>query len=83
MCVQNEAWDYNCSPLKQHKAAIHGIDIVWHACPELGCECRAKENSNIKQHRADLHNIGVAWHECPEPNCSHKTKRRAPQSQYA
>jgi len=52
------------SKLKQHKAAIHGIDIVWHDCPELGCEYKAKEKEkgSIKQHRADVHDIGVTWH---------------------
>ena len=29
--------------LKNHKAAIHCVDIVWHHCSELGCEYRAKK----------------------------------------
>ena len=38
----------------RHKAAIHDVDIVWHYCPELGCEYRAKVKGSIKEHRASL-----------------------------
>ena len=55
--------------LKQHKAAIHNVDIVWHDCPELGCEYMTKAKSNIKKHRADIHDIGVTWHECRIGGC--------------
>jgi len=37
------------SKLKQHMAAIHSIDIVWHDCPDLGCEYRAKQKGNVKR----------------------------------
>ena len=33
--------------LKQHKAFIHAIDVVWHHCPELGCEYKAKNTGSI------------------------------------
>jgi len=59
------------SRLKLHKAAIHSIDIVWHNCPELGCEHRAKGKSKIKVHIALVHDIGVTWRACPEPNRSY------------
>jgi len=59
--------------LKQHKAAI---DIVWHDCPEHGCEYMAKRKGDLKRRRADAHDIGVTWHECPEPNSSHKVKQK-------
>ena len=62
------------SRIKLHKAAIHSIDIVWHNCPELGCEYKAKMKSTLKEHIALVHDIGVTWHACPEPNCSHKAK---------
>jgi len=44
--------------LKHHKAATHSIDIVWHYCPELGCEYRAMQKCEIKVHWALAHNIG-------------------------
>ena len=53
------------SKLKQHEAAIHSIDIVWHDCPELGCEYRATQKGNVKAHKADMHDIRATstWHE--------------------
>jgi len=65
------------SHLKQHKAAIHNIDLVWHDCPELRCEYKAKVKGHIKQHRTNVHDIGVTWHDCPEPNSSYKAKQEA------
>ena len=50
---------HGTSNLKKHKASIHAIDIVWHYCPELGCEYKAKKNDMIKQHRAYAHDVGV------------------------
>jgi len=63
---------YGIRNLKQHKACIHAIDIVWHYCLELECEFRAKVKNRVKMHRALVHDIGVTWHDCPEPNCTYR-----------
>jgi len=51
--------------LKRHKAMIHAINVVWHDCPELGCD--------LTTHKASIHDIGVQWKEYP--HCDHKSKQ--------
>jgi len=63
-----------CSGRRTDPAPIHGIDIVWHHCSELGCEYKAKQKGQINQHRADVHDIGVTWHACAELGCEYKAK---------
>ena len=62
--------------LKKHKAAIHSVDIVWHCCPELRCEYKAKRKDQIKTHRALAHTI-VTWHDCPELGCEYRAKQES------
>ena len=42
--------------LKQHKANVHDIGVVWHHC-DL-CDYKCKMNSSLKRHKADVHDIG-------------------------
>ena len=38
---------------------MHGIGVTWHACSELGCEFKAKEEGTLDRHGANVHDINV------------------------
>ncbi|GMH55563.1 hypothetical protein TrST_g6466 [Triparma strigata] len=59
--------------MKQHKAAKHGIDVVWFSCD--GCEYKAKIGRSLKIHKANVHNIDVRWHHCDQDGCDYKAKQ--------
>mmetsp|Transcript_12764 Transcript_12764/g.23345 ORF Transcript_12764/g.23345 Transcript_12764/m.23345 type:complete len:273 (+) Transcript_12764:371-1189(+) len=61
--------------VKNHKAAKHGIDVVWHRCDQEGCTYKAKQASNLKQHKQNVHDINVKWHYCDEVGCFYKAKQ--------
>ena len=58
--------------MKNHKAAKHGIDVVWYSCDQDNCDYKAKRTWMIKQHKL-THNIGVVWHQCD--SCDYKAKQ--------
>ncbi|GMH92753.1 hypothetical protein TrST_g5190 [Triparma strigata] len=60
--------------MKNHKAAKHGIDVVWFSCDQEGCDYKAKAASNLKQHKASVHDIDVRWHRCNQVGCDYKAK---------
>ena len=45
--------------MKYHKAAKHGINVVWHSCDQDNCDYKAKHPHNIKSHKQSIHNISV------------------------
>jgi len=59
--------------LKQHKAAIHGIDVKWVKCDQ--CEYKCKRGSTLKTHKAFVHDISVKWFKCDQ--CEHKSKKNS------
>ena len=65
------------SDLKQHKAHVHDIDVVWFECDQPECNYKCKKASNIKQHKADIHDIDVVWHNCNQPGCDEKFKKES------
>ena len=42
--------------LKQHRADVHNIGVVWHQCTL--CDGRFKQTGNLNKHRAFVHDIG-------------------------
>lgn len=50
--------------LKNHKAAKHGIGVVWFSCGLDNCEYKAKQAISIKKHKHNVHDIDVVWHHC-------------------
>jgi len=61
------------SHLKQHKAAIHDIDVKWFKCDK--CDYKSKENSTFKQHKANIHGVDVKWLKCDQ--CDFKSKNNS------
>ncbi|GMH58823.1 hypothetical protein TrLO_g7995 [Triparma laevis f. longispina] len=50
--------------MKSHKAAKHGINVVWFSCNQENCDYfKAKLVFNIEQHKQHTHNLGVVWHQ--------------------
>ena len=45
--------------LKEHKACVHDIDVVWHACDVVGCIRQSKQAGFLKRHKAGVHDIGA------------------------
>ena len=41
--------------MKQHKADVHDIGVVWHFCDVKGCNFRSKHASNTNQHIKRVH----------------------------
>ncbi|GMH72867.1 hypothetical protein TrST_g12059 [Triparma strigata] len=62
------------SCMKSHKAAQHGIDVIWHSCDQVGCNFKAKEGNYLKKHRQFVHDIGVRWYHCDQDGCDYKAK---------
>ena len=60
---------------KNHKAAKHGIDVVWFSCDQVGCDYKAKEAGNLKKHKANVHDIDVDWFPCDQDGCDYKAKQ--------
>ena len=67
---------YRCSSsyMKMHKAAKHGIDVVWFFCDQDGCDYKAKQASDLKKHKQNVHDIDVRWHHCDQDGCEYKAK---------
>ena len=61
--------------VKAHKAAKHGIDVIWFPCDQDGCEYKAKQAGHLKQHKQQVHNIDVQWHHCDQDRCDYKAKQ--------
>jgi len=61
--------------MKNHKAAKHGIDVVWFSCDQVGCDYKAKQASDLKQHKQNVHSIDVRWLHCSSDGCKYKTKQ--------
>ncbi|GMI18349.1 hypothetical protein TrLO_g7894 [Triparma laevis f. longispina] len=59
--------------MKNHKAAKHGINVVWFSCDQDNCDYKAKQTSNLRHHRQHVHNIDVKWYHCD--SCEYKAKR--------
>ncbi|GMH89722.1 hypothetical protein TrST_g9846 [Triparma strigata] len=62
------------SYMKTHKAAKHGIDVVWFSCDQDRCEYKAKEAGDLKRHKQMIHDIDVRWHHCDQDGCDYKAK---------
>ncbi len=60
--------------LKQHKADIHDIDVVWHECDVGECEYKSKNKYKLKRHQANIHDIDVVWYHCGVKDCDYKCK---------
>ena len=41
--------------VKNHKAAKHGIDVIWYRCDQEGCTYKAKQASNLRMHMKRKH----------------------------
>ena len=54
----------NTGLMKRHKAAKHGINVVWFPCDQDNCDYKAKEASDLKMHKEGVCTIGVVWHQC-------------------
>ena len=39
------------SSMKSHKAAKHGINVVWFSCNQDNCNYKAKHAGNVTQHK--------------------------------
>eukprot|EP00519_Triparma_laevis_P007661 CAMPEP_0182518698 /NCGR_PEP_ID=MMETSP1321-20130603/44709_1 /TAXON_ID=91990 /ORGANISM="Bolidomonas sp., Strain RCC1657" /LENGTH=263 /DNA_ID=CAMNT_0024726637 /DNA_START=1380 /DNA_END=2167 /DNA_ORIENTATION=+ len=39
--------------MKKHKAAKHGIDVIWFSCDQDGCDYKAKHAGTLKRHERD------------------------------
>ena len=63
------------SNMKAHKAARHGIDVVWFSCDQDGCNFKAKRADHLKGHKQNVHDIDVRWHHCDKVGCAYKTKQ--------
>ena len=61
--------------MKNHKAAKHGIDVVWFSCDQDGCDYKAKRADVLKQHKQHVHDIDVRWHRCDQDGCDYKAKK--------
>ena len=59
--------------MRNHKAAKHGINVVWFSCDQDNCDYKAKEACEIKRHKQQVHNIDIIWHQCD--SCDFKAKR--------
>jgi len=59
------------SNIKNHKAAKHGINVVWFCCDQDGCGFKAKNTGNLKRHKQIRHNIDVVWNHYDL--CDHKS----------
>ncbi|GMH98308.1 hypothetical protein TrVE_jg6150 [Triparma verrucosa] len=60
--------------IKKHKAAKHGIDVVWFSCDQDGCDYKAKEAGSLKKHKQNVHDIDVDWFPCDQDGCDYKAK---------
>ncbi|GMH53303.1 hypothetical protein TrST_g1261 [Triparma strigata] len=65
----------NTAGMKYHKAARHGIDVVWFSCDQDGCDYKAKEAGTLKAHKANVRDIDVRWHHCDQDGCDYKAKK--------
>jgi len=70
------------SAIKQHRADVHDIGVVWHPCPMPDCGHMSKRESHIKQHLANVHDIGVTWYRCTEPDCKVTMKDKSALNQH-
>ena len=61
--------------MKHHKAAKHGIDVIWFSCDQDGCDYMAKAANDLKRHKQRVHNIDVQWHHCDQDDCDYKAKQ--------
>ncbi|GMI11672.1 hypothetical protein TrLO_g5490 [Triparma laevis f. longispina] len=75
-----DVWDRRCKYMngnsyymKVHKAAKHGINVVWFSCDQDNCDYKAKQAGSVKQHKRDIHNIDVVWHQCN--SCDYRAKQ--------
>ena len=59
--------------MKIHKAAKHGINVVWFPCGEVNCDYKAKQAGTLKRHKQFVHDIGVVWYPCDL--CEYKAKQ--------
>ena len=60
--------------MRRHKAAMHGIDVVWYKCDIPLCEYQAKEQAAVKRHKAAKHGINVVWFNCDVEGCRYQSK---------
>jgi len=67
----------NVNNLKQHKANIHDIDVIWHVCDQEECDYKCKRADSLKQHKANVHDIDVTWYVCDQDGCDYKCKERS------
>jgi hypothetical protein len=60
--------------VKQHKAHIHALDIVWFSCDQPGCSFKAKQAGNLTKHKMVAHEINVSWIHCTVEGCDYKAR---------
>ncbi|GMI15856.1 hypothetical protein TrLO_g12083 [Triparma laevis f. longispina] len=59
--------------MNKHKAAKHGINVVWFSCDQDNCDYKIKDASNLKRRKQQIHNIGVVWHQ--RDSCDYRAKQ--------
>ena len=70
--------NYKCKGavhIKQHKANIHYVDVVWFRCDESDCDFKAKDKGHLTRHKANRHDIGVVWFRCDGSDCNYQAKQ--------
>ncbi len=72
-CKYRSKW--KCS-LKQHKADVHDIDVIYHNCDVKGCNKICKFKGNLKIHKEHVHIIGVKLHKCNVGDCNKECKSK-------
>lgn len=40
---------------KKHLANVHGENVIWHMCEEMGCQYKSKQKGHLKNHYAKVH----------------------------
>ncbi|GMH74821.1 hypothetical protein TrLO_g3394 [Triparma laevis f. longispina] len=58
--------------MKYHKAAKHGINVVWFSFDQDNWDYKAKHPHNIKSHKQSIHNISAVWYQYD--SCVYKSK---------
>ena len=59
---------------RQHRAAIHDTNVVWHECDAVVCEYRSNFRRDLKQHKAQVHDEDVVWNYCDAVGCEYRAK---------
>ena len=71
-CEYKSKWKHH---LKNHKANIHYIDVVFYPCNAKGCIYESRQVSALKAHKANIHDIDVVYFSCSK--CDYAAKNAA------